>query len=169
MMTRPKLRAPRSYSVGGAFSTSAWAIAPNCVCAPVAVTSAWPTPLTIGGTGEQLAVRAVADVFLHRQRLAGQRRLVDAERDCRLQGCISWQQVAGPKLEQIAGHDLAHRHFRELSVAPHAGGQGHKALESARRLLGVEALEEVEGDAQQNDGDDDGCVERLADDARRRR
>ena len=46
-----------------------------------------------------------------------------------------------------------------------AGGQGHQALESARRLLGAETLEEVEGDAQQNDGDDDGCTERLADDA----
>ena len=116
--------------------------------------------------GEQLAVRAVADVFLHRQRLAGQRRLVDAERDCREQGRVGWQQVAGPKLEQIAGHHLAHRDFRELSVAPDAGGQGDQALESARRLLGVEDLEEVEGDAQQNDGDDDGRVERLADDAR---
>ena len=41
------MRAPRSYSVGGAFSTSAWAIAPNWVRAPVAVTDAWPMPLTI--------------------------------------------------------------------------------------------------------------------------
>jgi len=139
-----------------------------------------PAPATVGHQRAlERDVRAVAErqilvaeglrARLDRLRLAGERRLVDAQL-CRLEDADVRRHGAA-RLEQhhVPGHHVLARHHRCAAVTPDACLRRAERLQRKDRALGAILLDEAQHRVERQDDGDRQRILRLAEDARQHR
>ncbi|MFT4197206.1 MAG: hypothetical protein QM601_04740 [Pseudoxanthomonas sp.] len=113
--------------------------------------------------------RAFAGPLLHRQRLAGQDRLVDEAVACLQYPRIGRHQVAGRKLDDVPRHHLLGRDRLPAAVADHVGRDRDPPPQRFHRGRGAVFLDEAEHRGQQHDGEHDPGVGPFVHQQRHRR
>ena len=95
------------------------------------------------------------DLLGDRDALAGQRRLVDLERGGAEDPRVRGDEVAGLDVDDVAGHQVAHRQLDEIPVATRLGLDDHHLLERGHARGGLALLAEAHRRVQERQGDED--------------
>ena len=104
--------------------------------------------------------------LLHRLRLPGQDRFLDAQIGGLDQASIRGHQVAGLQQHDVSRDKVMRRHLSHLACAPDAH-QGHRQLfQSGHRLLGAILLDEAEDRVEHDDREDRDGIFDIADQRR---
>ena len=103
--------------------------------------------------------RQRGDALVHRDRFAGQRRLLDLQSLGPQNPQVRRDLVAGLQLHQVAGHQLRGVHGDQPAAAPgHGVGREHPP-DGLQGVLGLALLHESDGRVDEHDAQDDAGVE----------
>ena len=105
--------------------------------------------------GQRRVGRDGRDVLVDRLGLAGQRRLLRAQRGGVEQPDVGGHAVALRHLEQVAGHDVLGRDLDPGAVAAHARGLGDQLGQRGDRAPGAVLLGEPDQRVEDHDGEHD--------------
>jgi hypothetical protein len=107
-------------------------------------------------------------LFLARERLAGEQRLVHEQISRGDQASVRGHQVARLQVDHVAHHRLPHRDLALLAIAEHGGHLGDLPSQPRGRRLRPVGLAEVQGHAQHDHQDDHRRADALTEGGRHR-
>ena len=100
--------------------------------------------LHLAELGDRAGIRRIAHLLVDRQRLPGQRRLIDAQIVALDEAHVGRDDVAEADQDDVARDEFARRHFPPAPVAQHAGPQRQALLERGNGGVGLELLPEAD-------------------------
>lgn len=122
-----------------------------------------------GQFGERGAGRDGGRVLVHRQRLAGEHRLVAGEPGDLQQPDVGRDDVAQMQVDDVAGHEVGDVDRGRAAVADHGGLVPDLVMKGLGGLLGAVFVDEPEPDRERDDDPNDQRVASLADEVGRGR
>ena len=122
-----------------------------------------PQENAVGGVGNAVLPRCkIARGFVDGQRFPGERALAHVQVLGVQQAGIGRRQVARIEPDDIAGDQLRDRQFQFLPIAQHRGSGRNLFADILHRMPSLKLRVEVDDHAEQDDGDDDGAADRIA-------
>ncbi len=113
----------------------------------------------VDALGQRRISRYWAAAFVHRQRLAGQRRFFDAQIACVQQPQIGRHLVARGQQHDVARHQLARVDALPLAAAQHGGLGGQRARQRIERHQRLGFLHKTNHGVEKHDAENDGSVD----------